>query len=266
MIEREMVDDIERRLLGIGIGCLREVPCSDGWIDLAIRRRSRIAAIECKARSDWKRAVAQALDRQISADEAWICLPFRRGVSKECTAACVSMGIGVLQYRAVGTWPFDVVVSAQKAWQVPHDAVQELAAQRAWRGASARRLLGEQFPNPIMRRRLLISYDQMLCSLRPLQSNSNGVALASRLERVVIRKHLKAARPGDRLVVHRAESPALHTLCGVKLPVSCHRETVPIIRFMYEAPRHDLFHDRVARYELVDCKRCELSWQLKRER
>lgn len=254
MSELDMCRDIERRLLSIGVRCVRELQCCDGWIDIAVcggghRGGVRIAAIECKARSAWKKAVAQALLRQPFVDEAWICEPFRRGPSGECLAACRDHRIGVLRYEPEGTWPFSVVLSAMPdAERRPWWRHQRASTGHPWHLAE-RYDRDEQWRRRVKPRRGGLIAGQTMQRVVILDA-----ALRRRLAKqlsleLVTERRPKKPRP---VTVHRmALVPGL-TICGVTVTDGASLE--PVMNFMYVpgAP------------ELRDCKRCADVWRVNR--
>lgn len=253
MTEEDMCADIEFRLLSMGVSCVRELQCVGGWIDIAVRGGGcrggvRIAAIECKVRSAWRKAVFQATARQRYCDEAWICEPFLRGPSEECLAVCRDRNIGVLRYEPEGVWPFSVIASAVadpkgSMWPngVPKssymtDRYDEV--ERHWR----RRLKPRAGSAGLIAGMMMHSVVIMDAALR----RRMGRQLA--LELVTNHK----PRRTQPVIVHTTAQVPNVTICGVRVSSPSAFEQWINLRHLPGAP------------ESRGCKRCEEVWRVTR--
>lgn len=125
-VERPLVTGAYERLQGLpGLTVCCDVPLLGRCVDMAYIREGMLTTVEFKVR-DWRRAILQARDHQLAADYCYICMP-RRNVSDALRAQLASTGIGLTFYREKGTWPFELIVEAERS----HDT-WDAARSQTW--------------------------------------------------------------------------------------------------------------------------------------
>lgn len=107
-----------------------EAPLLGRSVDLAYCRADELHTIEFKLR-DWRKAIRQAVDHQLGADFAFICMPPRRvtDVMREAFEQC---GVGLL-FVIDAPWPFETVIEPTRSrdqWSVAYDRLKEYLQER----------------------------------------------------------------------------------------------------------------------------------------
>lgn len=92
--EREMVKAASSYLRKKNIVFADEVPLLNRSIDLVYEVDGVLTAVEFKV-SDWQRALIQAQDHSLGADEVFVCIPSDR-VTVKLKERAASLGIGIL--------------------------------------------------------------------------------------------------------------------------------------------------------------------------
>lgn len=116
MSEQEMIDSVCLKLDELRIAYAKEVPFMSRCIDLVIVFDDKYIAVEFK-QHDWKKAVKQAQDHLLGADEVYICIkPQTRleGIISEVE----SNGVGVYFFDSEEDNPLRVIKEAQKSKRI----------------------------------------------------------------------------------------------------------------------------------------------------
>lgn len=119
MTEREMVEIVRSKLTAMGIPSFAEVAFFSRSIDLVLLKEDKVVAVEFK-KSDWKKALKQAKDYRLGADDVYICLKPRRDY-KYVIDSATSLGIGVLEFdfdSAEGMKVIQLADRSQHIWSV----------------------------------------------------------------------------------------------------------------------------------------------------
>lgn len=99
MLEQDMVDISYEYLLGLPniIDVKKEIPFLSRCIDIVmIDDFNEIISIEFKVKK-WRHAIEQAVNHNLGADKAYICLP-KRNITETLRNAIEEAGIGLLMY------------------------------------------------------------------------------------------------------------------------------------------------------------------------
>ena len=129
--EQALVDSVLARLRefdDILLSC--EAPLLGRSVDLAYFRADELHTIEFKLR-DWRKAIRQAVDHQLAADFAFICMPPRR-VTDAMREAFEQCGVGLL-FVIDAPWPFETVIESARSrdqWAVAYDRLKEHVQER----------------------------------------------------------------------------------------------------------------------------------------
>jgi len=100
MNEIDMVNDAYKKLKSSGIykHIILEVPFMSRSIDMIlVDNYDRIISIEFKLH-DWRKAIVQAQDHVLGADESYICIPKRNTESTRMMEMLKDTGIGLMYY------------------------------------------------------------------------------------------------------------------------------------------------------------------------
>ena len=123
--ERDFADAvISRLMLAVDVMLSREAPILGRSADVAMYRAHELHTIEFKLH-DWRQALHQAIDHQLAADFAHVCMP-RRTVTNAMRDAFADTGVGLL-FFAEADWPFDIVFEASRStgtWCVAYERLK----------------------------------------------------------------------------------------------------------------------------------------------
>jgi len=123
--ERELADAvISRLMLTVDVMFSREAPVLGRSADVAMCRANELHTIEFKLH-DWRQALRQAIDHQMAADFAYVCMPGRR-VTDAMREAFAETGVGLL-FFAEAEWPFETVFEAARStgtWCVAYERLK----------------------------------------------------------------------------------------------------------------------------------------------
>jgi len=123
--ERELADAvISRLMLVVDVIFSCEAPVLGRSADVALCRADELHTIEFKLH-DWRQAIRQAIDHQLAADFAYVCMPKRR-VTDAMRDAFVEAGVGLL-FFAEAEWPFEIVFEATRStgtWCVAYERLK----------------------------------------------------------------------------------------------------------------------------------------------
>jgi hypothetical protein len=129
--ERELADAVVSRLarvVDVIFSC--EAPVVGRSADVALFRDDELHTIEFKLH-DWRQAIRQAIDHQLGADFAYVCMP-RRRVTDPMRDAFAEAGVGLL-FFAEADWPFEIVFEATRStgtWCVAYERLKAHIHQR----------------------------------------------------------------------------------------------------------------------------------------
>ena len=129
--EQALADLVHQRLSEFGdilLSC--EAPLLGRSVDLAYCRADELHTIEFKLR-DWRKAIRQAVDHQLAADFAFICMPPRR-VTDAMREAFEQCGVGLL-FVIDEPWPFQTVIEPARSrnqWSVAYERLKEYVQER----------------------------------------------------------------------------------------------------------------------------------------
>jgi hypothetical protein len=91
-----------------------EVPILGRVADLVLIQDEVLTTFEFKM-SNWRRAIRQARDHKLVADQAYICMPTRRTISASFRAELARTGIGLAFFPSTTNATFDIVVEAPQS-------------------------------------------------------------------------------------------------------------------------------------------------------
>ncbi len=124
--EQALADTVLARLSEAGnILLSSEAPILGRSVDLAYFRQDQLHTVEFKLR-DWRQAIRQAVDHQLAADFAFICMPSRR-VTTAMREAFEKCGVGLL-FFIDATWPFETIIEPSRSrdqWSVAYDLLRQ---------------------------------------------------------------------------------------------------------------------------------------------
>lgn len=107
-----------------------EAPLLGRSVDLAYCRADELHTIEFKLH-DWRKAIRQAVDHQLAADFAFICMPPRR-ITDTMREAFEHCGVGLL-FVIDAPWPFETVIEPARSrhqWSVAYERLKEHVQER----------------------------------------------------------------------------------------------------------------------------------------
>lgn len=123
--ERDLAHAVVSRLrLVVDLMLSCEAPVLGRSADVAMYRADEVHTIEFKLH-DWRQALRQAIDHQLAADFAYVCMPVRR-VTDAMRVAFADTGVGLL-FFAESDWPFEIVFEASRStatWCVAYDRLK----------------------------------------------------------------------------------------------------------------------------------------------
>jgi hypothetical protein len=123
--ERDLALAVVSRLrLAVDVMLSCEAPVLGRSADVALCRADEVHTIEFKLH-DWRQALRQAIDHQLAADFAFVCMPERR-VTDAMRDAFADTGVGLL-FFADAEWPFEIVFEARRStatWCFAYDRLK----------------------------------------------------------------------------------------------------------------------------------------------